>query len=578
MVDIRLKDSVDATIASLPYHVYKMISLETLRNPKSCNMSTIENRIQRGCPNRLKDAQIYMWSTYYEQHSKSNNRALLVNYVCNGSASFEEGKDVARIVTPPLGLPAVSPTKCRNNDEVCVKERILKVRNFKEPPSEYETYRNEFLNKFCPVRTLIPDTPEVIMEKQKKPNQRRRNDQFLNDGHKKKQPVVKSFQKVEAYQDPKAPRNISTCATEDTIDLGCYVAPLKRHMGTFSWFMPCRKPDGIAKAVNEYCRSRKGCRKVIETDYSKFDGSISPFLRTIEQTALLRSYGNEHQKEISRLLERDHDLNGVTSFRVKYKTKASRLSGSQMTTVGNSLINAFVAYCAYRVAGHTPGKSYALIGPKFGDDGIDDIRGDFKTAASDLGLKVTMDTRDVMRFVTFCGRIYLSPATSISSIFKPKKALRSLCVTTGGKDHSSKVFGYLATDPNTPFISDWCHAIIRCHKYEFKSGDWETDFLSRQGPFPFMDADRDLARVVIAEQLDIDITALNSLCAELKLCKCVEDLWKLHMKYFQDDQYDSLPGIRFVEGSQQTVNHALGMIDAEESGSQFQTEKQTNAK
>ena len=577
-VDVRYRDNLDPFHSSMPYSVYKGRIAEIKHESKVNNLSTMQNRYGSLVDGKAHDAHPFIWNTYFQQRTKPPKQGLQVNYICKASdqgqsTSFEEGRSVAEVVSPPMGLPGVAPTQSRTNDVIGIDERVVKVRNEKVPPSKYETYREEYTNLLISKlgdKIDLPELPEILMDKQIKPAQVLRNETHRQVGKTGKRARVKAFPKPEVIESPKPARNISTVLTEDTIELGCYVGPLKKRMANLIWFMPGQNPTATSNSIHEYCKANDR-KEVVETDYSKFDGTISPFLRTVEASVLTKSYTDRHTETITRLLERDMDLSGKTSNGVRYKTKASRLSGSQMTTVGNSVINAYVAYCAYRLRGHTPERAFGLIGPKFGDDGIDDKDGEFELAAEDLGLDIKIDVRSTTNYVTFCGRIYLNPKFKTSSIFKPMKALRSLPLTTGGKCHSSKIKGYLVTDSHTPFISHWCKAINRCHGYtvdDDNGKDSILNYIRKQGPFPWDEADLDFAFVVVAEQLGLDVATLYKLCADLDNCQVLADLEALSGSYFPDDKYKKpLPGVRFVEGNQQVIKHRLGVHDAEEGSS-----------
>ena len=560
-VDIRLTGCQDATHATLPFTTYEILTRDVELDSKAAGLATMEHMI--GKLGKQTIPQIKLWQDYFRVGHGHIREPLRLNYIVNDD-TFEEGKAAAEIAVEPIAGNGVVATDALANDVSTVKKRIIAVQNNIEPPAKYEDYSCEFVSWMEPAEKLLPDNIQEIVDGQTRPNQRMRNAIFERQGHGRKA-QVKAFQKKEVTTKAASGRNITTVQTEDTINLGTFIAPIKRYMqSNFRFFMPCKTPVAMANSVRQYCKSRD---KIVETDYSKFDGTISPFLRKVERDCVLSFYSPQYHEELNEWLGRDQNLKGTTKHGVRYKTGSSRLSGSQLTTVGNTLINAFVAYCAYRNKGYSVKASRKMIGPKFGDDGLDDINGAFSETANDLGLKLKELVRDTERYVMFCGRYYLRPRTSNTSVFNPVKALLSLPVKLHGKDHKSKVKGYLATDPQTPLISNYCNAITRCYRYDLSQAelDREDEFTVKAGPYPFDENDRGLAVSVIAELIGLDDSTLNALMHELDSCVGPQQLHRLgNSAIFPKSLVEVAPDVRFVEGTECLRSGAIGLTVVKE--------------
>ena len=178
-----------------------------------------------------------------------------------------------------------------------------------------------------------------------------------------------SFQKKEPYTKYNWPRNISTVPTDHTIRLSTYTYALKQdRLKKCDWYLPCLTPIEISNKFHLFCQTHE---KVDETDHDKFDGRISRWIRlNVEHPIYHRHFRREFSKELGDLLARELGAPGRTKNGVKYEPECSRLSGSPLTTDGNTIINAFVGYCCGRMRGMTPVQAWQEIGLCYGDDGL----------------------------------------------------------------------------------------------------------------------------------------------------------------------------------------------------------------
>ena len=578
VVCVRNQSQQDGKSYEMAFDTFSGLLQETMRDTKANNLATVEARMRanRQSPRQLETGSAYAWANFFKATAGVYAEPMMVNYVVDADfedaeAVQEDGKPVAALAAAPLSIPGVSPTDCSNNDISCVRERIQKVRNSTEPAAKYVVWAAAFVEhierklqevgmttdtvdgkKVTTIRLLNPVTAECIIEQQKRPAQRMRNELYLKDGRADEDRVarVKAFMKKEVYADAKAPRNISTVATTDTINLGRYTYPMKAFLQVFDWYVPGSTPEQTANLIHAFCKDRP---LVAETDYSKFDGSLSPFLRELERSVMLKCFAKPHRAELARLLARDHQVKGRTKKGHRYETKASRLSGSQMTTVGNSIVNAFVAYCALRATGLSSSLAFSKIGPKFGDDGLDEPVETFHEVAENLGLGLKMDVRKTDRYVTFCGRVYLAPRHFNHSIFNPKKAIRSLPICMKGSQHADKVNGYLAVDPLTPLVADYASAIKRVNGY---GDDVPENYETIAGPYPYDVLSEPLAVEVIAELMNTTSDAIRDCIHHLKRATTRHDLENLYRVFFPNDEQEELKGVRRVpEDTENVVRH-----------------------
>lgn len=308
--------------------------------------------------------------------------------VDGGLATDNEVRACNVSVVPPVVLNGgPSPVESYNNDLACVQQRVIAPHNVLEPDG-LQCYAKEFLELLVRIDVVgcgVPWTSDSVMEKQDRPLQRHRSElqrHWRNDFL-----VVKAFQKKETYAKVSAPRNISTVTPSHTVGLSRFTYPFKKNiLDYFDWYMPCRAPCEIVRRVRNYVQHRE---TVDCTDYSSFDGTNSRWLReNVELAAYLRWYPSEYHNEIRGYINAELDAAAVTSHGVRYKPDGSRLSGSPLTTDGNTMLNAFASYCGYRLAGFEPKRSFNTIGPKYGDDSIEDVRCQLDEVCRRIGFSI----------------------------------------------------------------------------------------------------------------------------------------------------------------------------------------------
>lgn len=387
----------------------------------------------------------------------------------DGYLVTEDGKESGRVVAPPLVSEGdVVPVESYNNDMACVIGRLETMRNDKNPGKEFITYSREFLERVIPKASSgAPLSASQVYEAQSRPAQKQRADKewcWMNgvvDGD------VKSFQKKETYGSVNDPRNISTIATAQTIKLSTFTLSFKADvLKVAEWYQPGAHPDQIADRMLDYVMKQKS---VTATDYSRFDGTISMWIRTfIELPAYMRWVAPEYREELRKLIKAEWTAKARTKQGVKYNPGGSRLSGSPLTTDGNTLVNGFVSFAAMRMAGKTADEAYASLGLYAGDDGVTgvDVRY-LEGAAGELGLKLKCDVRTPGQTVPFLGRVFIDPWTTNGSIQDPVRTARKLHISMTNPTVPDEIalywraIGYLALDPNAPLISDWCRLALR---------------------------------------------------------------------------------------------------------------------
>nr|ADI48250.1 putative RdRp [Bat guano associated nodavirus GF-4n] len=444
---------------------------------------------------------------------------------------METGKLYARSVGPPIAPEAVFPVVSYNNDVACIEGRVEKVRNNTIPSGIYNQFAREFLEQMIPedeVGKGVAWTVAQVIEKQSKPLQRVRSEnarQWL--GFAKM--FVRSFQKREAYGNVTDPRNISTCPTDHVLRLSKYTYPFKYSiLAKLPWYAPGLVPVEIVERLQRICDITD---VLMLTDFSRLDGSVSSWMRVhLEQAAYLRWFGPDD--ELRRLLENDARAKAVTAHDLRYDPGSSRLSGSPLTTDGNTIMCAFVSFAAYRRAGFSPEQSIRMAALVYGDDTVvANVEPELLlSVAKDLGLTMKLDQAVRGQPVRFLGRLFCDPWTTTTSMQDPRRTLPKIHTSVTNPQEVPaklalvwKAVGYLVTDRFTPLISTYCSTVIRCWG---ANQDWDLsnvpracladlpwfvqDIDSRNNTWPQSSADIELMFKVMADDLHVQVSELKA--------------------------------------------------------------------
>lgn len=438
----------------------------------------------------------------------------------------EQGKEYAREFAPgPLSQTAVFPSESRSNEHATIEGRIQMPQANAKAKERITPRMIRIARDF--VKQLVPEigighpySVSHVEEQQQKPLQRARND--ANRMHDRIDMKTKAFQKKEAYNAPNHPRNISTVPHGQNVKLSGFTYAFKDAvLKLLTWYMPCKTPGNIAKAVQDLASTSE---ELVETDYSRFDGTFLRFMREhVEFAAYKRWVHKDHLEELGELLANEVNSKAVTRKGLKYDPAFSRLSGSALTTDGNSICNAFVSYLANRLAGMSKEEAWNQIGIVYGDDGLRNgavTNTCLMNAASSLGFDLKIINRASRgQPVSFLSRIYADPWSSPASVQTPSRTLLKVHTTCDTQTDIesvgwAKTQAYLVTDGLTPFVSHWCKAYQRnCASkiIDYKDFDdipfWVRDEAALTNSWPQNDSD--IWMNIVAEDLGVTIGELE---------------------------------------------------------------------
>jgi hypothetical protein len=372
---------------------------------------------------------------------------------------FKSPNDNAYIVSPSPGA-----------ERVAYEARVLAVNSgLTAIPSSYLYAVNEFIDRIRSLGSnLDPQDPEDIIAAQNRPAQRSRSARVreaLDGLYYRSKIYLSTFLKKEAYAEPKDARIITTMPTELTILLSRYTYVYAEVLKRTDWYAFGRNPLEIARALH---RKSQPASTFIETDFSRFDGTQSWALWQFKTRILCAIFKPIHHPELLKLLEHEARGISVTKSGMKYNSRGQMNSGSPLTSVMNTSINALIAYISYREMGLSEDAAWESLGLYGGDDGITwDIQATTcMRVATDFGLKLKIQHRPAVSACSFLGRIYFHPKDSPANAADPGRSLNKFVLqldttVTQVQWAVNKAEGYLKTDPNTAVLTPLCQAIVR---------------------------------------------------------------------------------------------------------------------
>jgi len=291
------------------------------------------------------------------------------SYQAYGKRTNVEAKPSMAAFMQPFIHGAFCPVRSPQNDKWSINGRLIQVQSAALLTPYHFKLLEEFLSFFGQAfkHSLMPVDPDVVLERQNRPTQRQILYQADSRALEKDNTVVNAFQKSESYQAVVPPRNISTIEAVPKLEYSRYTYAMMEVLKTASWYAFGVSPLECANRV-----ARLASRTVaflLQSDYSKFDGTLSPALREVEKHVITYLFHPDGVKDALKWHALQYLRRGFTGDDIAYETGFSRLSGSPETALFNSIDNAFCAYVALRHT-YAPDVAYSRLGIYGGDDGL----------------------------------------------------------------------------------------------------------------------------------------------------------------------------------------------------------------
>jgi len=390
-------------------------------------------------------------------------------------------KDSTRSIVPegraPLAIGGVSPGGAKASTASAVKGRITDVINRVVPPPKYVGYAREFVNLVMAdeIRgTGAPVSIDEVWDRQARPSQRgilARAGEWRGSSKQR----YDTFMKKEIYGAVNYPRMISQVPGDFKLPYSAYMYSFSdtvmKRMRWYAFGRP-NDGDGLRLSLPEAVRAAStGKNFVVSTDYSKFDGTVSPWLRNYVESPLLYSYFTPiHASEAVRLHNEQLTWSGHSRDGVHSEPGSYRGSGSPETAIMNSMINAFVSFCAYRNCGYPMLAAWESLGLYGGDDGINfDIEAEvLEKTAKDMGMVLKCEPTPITKPTKFLGLYWFNLGSShVTCCADLKRQIVKLHLTTSAPDVSmasvmrAKALGLMFTNQHTPILGLWARRVLQ---------------------------------------------------------------------------------------------------------------------
>jgi hypothetical protein len=465
-----------------------------------------------------------------------------VSFQCVGSkvdgfTEGEEGKPTATLSPVTICKPPVFPTRHPDNERAALDGRMKLVVNKKPFSSAMKQFAVEFMKFLVAERdvgSIGPATLEYVRARQNKPRQKLRIEREQNNGPRRTGKMsAKAMLKVEGSTSLNSPRNVFVVEADHsdaTAQIAYAVSLYMKGTSRFGWYAVGKDPSEMGDMVSEFAKLPG--RKVL-SDFSRMDGRVSIDLRRyVVEAFLYRLFDKDHHEFIESTLKKEERVFLRSPGGHCEVTVGSNISGSGLTTLINTLINAFVEFVSKRRFGYTLKEILTIspLGPKFGDDGLaielDETKSYLTEAAAEVGMVLEQDARAETEPLEFLSRKY--PAPKFYTVSHPVVNLNGRNAIAkggsqplGGGGFHAWCKGILATESHVPLLSDFADAGLRiATESELAASDIaieqdrELSYKIAQGPYP-----------VPADETAKELL-LESVCTSLEI-GCISEMLKI---------------------------------------------------
>jgi hypothetical protein len=407
----------------------------------------------------------------------------------------EEAKEILAVLMKPFALSSYAPLVTRGNEVESIVGRVTSIQHTAPLKLSRKTwnYMVEFVERLVVDKhSLVPATPDMVLERQPRPAQRRILEQASLLGRFVKRTIVKAFMKREAYGGLKTPRNISTVPGREKATVSAITYPLAEMLKKHRGYAFSKSPRDIGNHVAQCCVSSK---YVVLSDYSRMDGRCSNVGHMLYTAVLMRAFHPDYHAHVQSSVNSILHLDGYTTHGVKYNALWSRLSGEPGTSLKNTLENMFIAYSAYRIDGRDANEAFSEVnrGMYGGDDAITpDVPQDtLCKAAKFLGHVMTAETIPFgASGVNFLNR-YFGPEVWHgwpASISDPRRHIMKFHTSKMVPGHqrlprlAAKCLSYRMTDPASPVIGPFTKRFLDLYdgKIDDERSWWATFSIDNQ--------------------------------------------------------------------------------------------------
>ncbi|UTQ50832.1 MAG: nodavirus polyprotein (domains: methyltransferase, RdRP) [Koper noda-like virus 4] len=516
-----------STFEALTCDKYQVGTIElTLKDNFKKQNPTIEKVPTFGLEAKILHKLLQRVFKYKFNHTTTSKLHIIQpTYSALGPLNNIEDKLSGQVITMQLAThSSLVPINNINNSNASIKGRLTDQRNTTIPPPHYGRYANEFVDYIVgPYKNRgTRCTIEEVLQKQNKPMQKARSE--LAKPSLTSQPTsgLSTMIKIEPMQSVNHPRNITTFKAPLTIIMSTLTYGFKKEcLIDKPWYGPCKPPSEVVTMLQEIVRN--GC---IETDYTRFDGTISEWLQKNIVKAMYSRWASDEDRQVFfHCWNQVFKQIGITAFGELYDSYYGTRSGSPTTTDGNTAINAFIVYVALRELGCTHEQAIALLGIYAGDDGISRLIPGLSSKLEEVAIKFGLKLKSIERTPgeEFCylGRIFPNILQTTTSYQDLERTLPKLHISinkqvTRDVAAANKALGYQTTDALTPIVGVWCETVLDKCKPDRNKMLAEEIFKLELGAWPQNDQDVEMMKASIMNRLGVSSDDIINIEKDIK--------------------------------------------------------------
>lgn len=409
----------------------------------------------------------------------SNHLEPFSGYTVEPTVNNENRPAMWAFARHPFPGAAAVPNMCLDNEQVCVQRRVLE----QQQPPKRATVRfldhcrelTDYLLQGKPrLRMYANDAVDSVRERQSTPGQQliidRAEYDYTDHPFQDTELELEPFMKRECYDEiGKDARNITPLKDRARLAASVMSNDLKELYKTWPMYAFGMHPQSVADRMVTVMTSAvaRGNPNVVETDFSRFDGSQSKAMRHAHRMFFLRAYEDDQANDVRYILSTLYGNTCKTKFGTKYKQGYDQASGDPFTSFGNTLSNKFSMYHTLRTYGASQQEAIDHMGIYGGDDGVTACYGEpekfikhMSDTLANLGYKIKPLLRTLNEPVTFLARYYGPDVWhgDDNSMTDPTRALRGFFLTTMPTDTNPhvvarcKAMSARVFDLNTPLV------------------------------------------------------------------------------------------------------------------------------
>lgn len=407
---------------------------------------------------------------------------------------------LAIVATNPIAYRVGVHNNCQHNELVALCNRHLINRGENFDIEFFRTHSKLYLQHIRKYSRSIEacSYSSIINEYTggKRIMYQRARERIRQEGFNPKWAVVKMFIKPDKYPlDEVANKPARAIQSRDpayNLIIGKFLKPIEHYVySTFGTFAKMRNNQERAADVIKMIEAFN-CPLFINLDHSKFDSCCNA--NYLRMTHKIYAMFNK-----SRFLKYalNFKINNTCYSKggIRYKVKGTRMSGDYDTGLGNSLINDYLLFTAFK---HIKHRRYLD-----GDDSIIIIeKADLKlvdfSIFSKMGFNSKIDITEDPNKIEFCqSRLCWSPTPTFTR--NPWRALSHLCVSTKVYPPKfwpalmeSRLLCELAVSKGVPILEPIAKKLLTGVTPFFEEGDkWMLKFGERQKDVNITDAERE---------------------------------------------------------------------------------------